>query len=501
MPSSESRRSLKSCLTCRQWRVKCDLSKPNCETCLKGGLECLGYDVTKPRAHTHRESPRVLILPRLQPVTPAAPAQIESSKVVDFTAPTPSSSPRPSILETAVVYRMTAVPTLIAEDNDSDCSWPQQDRSASYQTLSTHQSSKAENFLNMTSCTQPNIHYLTRAIEILCKSIPATVNATQMVREARFVCIIHEYQVQRARFRFMTPPVATRDSLIVRLNKSNRWIWTLLLAAKLLQSLSQDPCGTVRGHLGWIDQFEKTVALDSSSASPLDDLPDRLSAQLELMYLTFLTVDIASGYIRLQKVLSNFLRLVATDPTLYIEHPNGNLVVSLPRTLSAPHNEFKRFLMSDNATALLLGVPPLVEYGYDGECDPVSHAIEWIHGVPVIFSQAVAQVNSWRAGSRVVPLDDWQALERRVLAWQPRIVVLDGEDSGTGNVARLAVQESWRHAVLIYIYMGMCGVSSHDSRVQASTGQIVQLGETVGNLPIGIHMFPHCVIMRPLYAL
>ncbi|EUC67673.1 fungal zn(2)-cys(6) binuclear cluster domain protein [Rhizoctonia solani AG-3 Rhs1AP] len=172
------------------------------------------------------------------------------------------------------------------------------------------------------------------------------------------------------------------------------------------------------------------------------------------MYFTFLTVDIVPGYVRLRKALPSFLHLVGADSTLYSEHPNGNLFVSLPRTLGVPRNELKRFLMYDTATALVLGIPPLVEYGYDGECHPASHGLEWIHGTPLTLVQAIAQVNSWRAGSRV-PLNDWRVLEGRVLAWEPGPIVPDDENPGTGDVARLAVQESWRHAVLIYIYMGM----------------------------------------------
>ncbi|CAE6477744.1 unnamed protein product [Rhizoctonia solani] len=243
-----------------------------------------------------------------------------------------------------------------------------------------------------------------------------------------------------------------RDSLIARLMRSKRWIWALFLGAKLLQALGQDSYGTAQGYIGWIDQFEKKLNSAFSSNPPLEDTRDHLSAQLELMYLTFLTADIAPGYIRLQKAAPNFLHLVATDPTLYSEHPDGNLFVSLPRTLSVPRNELKRFLMYDTVTALVLGVPPLVEYGYDGECDLASHGLEWIHGTPLTLVQAVAQVNSWRAGSRV-PLDDWETLEGRVLAWEPGPIVPDDEESGTGSVARLAVQESWRHAALIYIYM------------------------------------------------
>ncbi|KAH7323353.1 hypothetical protein B0J17DRAFT_241069 [Rhizoctonia solani] len=189
-----------------------------------------------------------------------------------------------------------------------------------------------------------------------------------------------------------------------------------------------------------------------------------------------------------------FLRLVASDSTLYTEHPNGNLVVSFPRTLRAPQHELGRFILYDTVTALVLGVSPLVEYGYDDEWDSTPHRLEWIHGVPVLLLEAISYINSRRTGSKAL-LDDWQALERRVLAWQSPFTIPEGECTNEHiSETRVAVQEGWRHVVLIYIYMGICGVSSHDSRVRASVNQILQLAETVGNLPIGMHMFFHCVV-------
>ncbi|KAH7323355.1 hypothetical protein B0J17DRAFT_683060 [Rhizoctonia solani] len=216
--------------------------------------------------------------------------------------------------------------------------------------------------------------------------------------------------------------------------------------------------------------------------------------QLELANLNFSVVDNISGYALLQRALSRFLRLVAANSALFMEHPHGNLVVSFSRTLSAPRYEIQRFVMYDTAAALVFGISPLVEYGYDGECDPESHKLEWVHGIPVVFLEAISQVNSWRAGSRV-HLDNWQTLEKRVLAWQSPHPVPD-ETSGimSPSVARATVQEGWRHVVLIYIYMGICGVSSHDPRVQASVHQIVRFGEMVADLPICVQMFAHCIV-------
>ncbi|KAJ1305533.1 hypothetical protein OPQ81_000539 [Rhizoctonia solani] len=292
-----------------------------------------------------------------------------------------------------------------------------------------------------------------------------------MIRDGQFARIIYEYRFQRCNLWFMTPPTSIRDLLIDRLKGSKTMMWTMWLGTKLFQAVGQDP-----------------------RSIKLVDVADRLLAQLELVYLKFTTVGSVSGYNLLQKAVPRFLQLVAANPYLYMEHPDANLVVSFRRAISAPQHELERFVIYDTAASFVLGVPPLVEYGYAEESGCVSHGFEWIHGIPFALVEIISQINSWRAGSRVAALDDWWVLENRILDWQPRLVVADDEDSSIGGVARLAVQESWRHVVLIYLYMGMCGVSSHDLRVQASIRQIIQLGETVANLPIGIHMFTHCVI-------
>ncbi|CAE6529956.1 unnamed protein product [Rhizoctonia solani] len=498
-----------SCLTCRQRRKKCDLSRPCCQRCLKGGFECLGYEDNE----LHKQGPTIPILSQSQ-LVPPAPVEAGSGSLETVTIGSSrfgqdangidmNHNPGPSILGAALLYGMNR-PTNVSNHDwavmyspqDFDCSWPQERNSlATYQCLSTLRSSSTVGPFDESFDTRSPSNYLSRVIEELHRSIPPSVNAVQMIQEGHFLRIVNEYQLQRVSYWFMIPPAPIRDSLIARLKKSKTMIWTMSLGAKLFQALAQEPRSTaVRGYLGWVDKLEQRFTQETHCNPSLDDVADRLLAHLELAYLKFVTVDSISGYAILQKALPGFLRLVAADSSLYMEHPNGNLVVSFPRTLNSPRYELKRFVMYDTAAALVLGLSPLVEYGYDGECDSTSHGLEWIHGVPVVLVQTISQINSWRAGSRVTPLADWKALERSILAWEPQPVVPDGEDSGMQGVARLAVQESWRHVVLIYLYMGLCGVSSHDSRVQASIRQIVQLGETVTNLPIGIHMFTHYVI-------
>jgi hypothetical protein len=164
-------------------------------------------------------------------------------------------------------------------------------------------------------------------------------------------------------------------------------------------------------------------------------------------------VDSTSGYALLQKSLPIFLQLVATDPGLHVERPNGSLVISFPRVINGARHELRRFVTYDTIGALLLGVPSLVEYAYDGEFDSETPGFDWVHGIPAALIKIVAQVNSYRAGS-IFSVNNWETLERRTWAWKSQRNLLDASpDSQNVNQARDAVQEGWRHLLLIYIYM------------------------------------------------
>ncbi|KAG8756081.1 hypothetical protein FRC11_005554, partial [Ceratobasidium sp. 423] len=258
--------------------------------------------------------------------------------------------------------------------------------------------------------------------------------------------------LQRFSSWFVAPSAPIRDALITRLKGSMRMIWTLSLGTKLFQARNQDPRSTtVRRYIGWIDDLEERFTTQSYCNPPTTEIADRLMIQLELVFLKFIVVDCNSGYILLRKALPKFLQLVAAN-NLYTVHPNGNLVVSFARTLGTARYELKRFVLYDTAAALVLGVPPLVEYGYDDGCDSELHGLEWIHGAPFALVEIISQINSWRA-TRATPPDDWHELEKRVLAWEPHPLVPGGKGSSAKNATRFAVQEGWRHVVLIYIYM------------------------------------------------
>ncbi|QRV82522.1 Fungal specific transcription factor domain [Ceratobasidium sp. AG-Ba] len=104
-------------------------------------------------------------------------------------------------------------------------------------------------------------------------------------------------------------------------------------------------------------------------------------------------------------------------------------------------------------------------------------ALEWIYGctIPVII--LFARVNAWRAGLRAKRYEVRRDLETEAKSWS---FPIDLTDSSVVRVVRLAVQESWRQAAIIYLYMGMCRLDSTDPRVEGAVDQVANL---VGIIP------------------
>ncbi|GAB1520627.1 hypothetical protein RhiTH_003709 [Rhizoctonia solani] len=222
---------------------------------------------------------------------------------------------------------------------------------------------------------------------------------------------------------------------------------------QLLSQDSQNSSAKIKRHVDWIDGYGQKLATDVRRSCPPSDMLDYFNVHLELVLLKFTILDIISAYNLLRTALPKFLLLATADPDLLTEESNGSLAISFARALRSPRNELGRFVGSDAMLSFLFSVPPLAEYAYESACD--HDQFEWVHGLSISLFQIISQVNSWRARSKV-PIDDWQTLEQRTLAWRLPYHTSNVPfvpESATSEMA--AVREGWRHVVLIYIYMFM----------------------------------------------
>ncbi|CAE6373926.1 unnamed protein product [Rhizoctonia solani] len=468
-----------SCHTCRRRRKKCDMARPCCKRCVNGGYECLGYEDRQPRVILPRKKPAILVPSQSQPnFIPAdgVISEILSSPSTGFienwrNAPGASMSNivRPSIVGAAALHRLSVSALTKSNDatggssEDFDLLWPQnQSQAVALSYSPTRRSVSVGRPFNATSDVTRVENDLIGAMEAACRYIPPSVDI-HITREDRFARVASEYMFQRLSFWLVAPSPAIHDSMMTKLRGSNRKMRALYLAAKLLQTPGQDPRArdlVAQGHVGWIDGPGNKFITSSCSNPSLKDIEESLMAHLELATLKFTLSDTTTGYTAFRNSLPKFLQLAAANSDLLIEQPNGNLVISFPRALIAPQFELSRFALYDVISAFLLGLPTLVEYGHDDQCDSRYHGFEWIHGIPAAFLQTISQVNSWRTGSRV-NLDHWQVLEQRVLDWRSTLTPSDKISTPENvGVAQAVIQEGWRHVLLIYIYMVRFPLSS-----------------------------------------
>jgi hypothetical protein len=161
-------------------------------------------------------------------------------------------------------------------------------------------------------------------------------------------------------------------------------------------------------------------------------------------------------------------------------------MISLPRAISLFGSEISRFVWVDTIVALVFGTTPLLHYDTTTQEKTKldSCQLEWVYGCPEEFIIFLGRVNAWRPlvhvqGGLAVS-NPWREIEAEVKVWDP---VIEKSTESWDLVARLAVQECWRHALLIYLYMvgalhvNPCPSIQHDGIYRACAASTPQTPE------------------------
>ncbi|KAH7322350.1 hypothetical protein B0J17DRAFT_683764 [Rhizoctonia solani] len=440
-----------SCLTCRQRKKKCDKSRPFCQQCLdsRGRLVCLGYD-NEPEPEPELERPpdkectnecektdSVTILPTLR-------------VGVEFEEAVPGSSTRTAYFGTP-----------ISASGINDYLTPSTDlliTSSPYESLflsgiiSAHQQDQGVRWKRNTS------GYTSGSVSMLPlpASIPRGVNANKQMRESYIFFILGEYQSRRVKSFFSAP--SRLHGLLAALMKRPRMIECWYLGAKIFETFNEKPeKAAIQTCSQWVTRYVNHITNPDEPPSPYpstQEVKDKLNGLIELEFAQTMVLGTAAGYSSLRLALPSFLRLVSEDSNLWVEQEHsGMLCVSIPAVLTS-------------------SIAELVEYDSTGFPIQPEFPVDWVHGVhgvPMEMMVNLAEVHNWRAQRKDV---DWTVLEMRALSWRWHQREIQSDESAD-MVFRAAIQEAWRHTTLIYIYMGVCGVTSHDPRVQASVQQML----------------------------
>ncbi|KAG8683855.1 hypothetical protein FRC08_014030 [Ceratobasidium sp. 394] len=281
----------------------------------------------------------------------------------------------------------------------------------------------------------------------------------------------------------------TRDGLIRRYMRSDDSRHGATLIAAIMESLLKNPVATV-GHFPAMAILQSRVnhklAMLKSSQKPLPDAhgSDVLAALHDVCEM--ISVQ------RLLSPLSHFMKLLQEVAPVYREacpEPPG-APIHLPSKLVHPEPVLRLFPAMEIVLSLSTGRPMLHQYDVTQTSDLSEHVLQvdnvgvrWMHGVPDHFLLMLARMHMLRdeLGPNV---DPWivQELEAGIDDFKPG---LDESLDSYLRVARLAVQEAWRQVMYIYLYMGLCGDSSDNARVEKALKKFMRLlgGVKPGHTP------------------
>ncbi|KAG8701403.1 hypothetical protein FRC08_004096 [Ceratobasidium sp. 394] len=476
-----------SCITCRRRRKKCDKTRPLCKRCAVGGFTCLGYSCPDENAPT---------------LTTGAGATTESLATSGYSTVTASALENAESASSQPHLNLPEALEHCVENESLDiqpCAMPYRPHQLSppWSPRVSHLVHGAESPDRLPSCRTrvTHDHPLGRFISGVLntrqstsapnQSSPSYIppNPSPVPNEIGQVITYVLSQFERLVGLSFFEPVRQqftqfRASIGRRLLRSGASLWVKYLTCKIFESTWD---GTSQRKAGLYNRSLQTIELriqmtSDQSLTPAESY-NRLAGALEIVFVKLMFARGTSTYQLLRNMAPTFLQLVFAEPTLWPD-PTNFSSLSLAHVLNSTNYELSRFTLLDALHSMAFGLPQVIEY--DTSIPPLHKGVwpsEWVHGCPIELQFALVEINKHcNARIRVAPEPDWRPIEHRIKYWRPFAQHLPCSDSWK-TIATLAVQESWRHTLLVYLYMGLCNASSDDDRVQASVRQIFQLRE------------------------
>ncbi|CAE6463414.1 unnamed protein product [Rhizoctonia solani] len=481
-----------SCLTCKRRRKRCDQGRPACNRCLDGGYDCLGYDhiqrrkAAEPYAGTSQYGSVEDVIP-----APVHIDQDNSGFGSDRQQSLASFTSQPLVVppyghSEAPFYGATYTGYITSVDDQPDLAstnpclslaavnnspWGVSPRSSPFASSSEYE----EN--------HPSVFHLSDGhnFNLLIGAQTARTLSTlspDMRRLFHYVFNLYDRVLDSVYFKPKDHHIARMRELVAsRLQASSITRCGIILVVQIVESmLDGDARHSRLTFKQSVERFENQLQKVKAQRPNPVEVHYVLSGFLEAAFIKMRMSNGSRAYQLLQNAAPIFLELVFSDPSLW-PNPNGIPMVCMSKVATSTRFELGHFVFMDVICSMAYGLPQVVQYETaTPSLEPEIHPIEWVHCCPQEFLVCLAEMNKYCAKSYVAP--DWRAIEHRLLSYKTSLVAMDNTESWK-PIARLAVVESWRQVLLIYLYMAVCGVSSDDLRVQSAVRQTFQLFKTV----------------------
>ncbi|CAE6482548.1 hypothetical protein ACGC1H_000016 [Rhizoctonia solani] len=326
-----------------------------------------------------------------------------------------------------------------------------------------------------------------------CLDMPRTLTLDPRVESNISPFVLSQYIRFVDKTAFRVPPPYVRDGIVLRLRSSTITFSAMSLGARIIQALIDNFDDTNWSlYASLIDQLYSDICATTNGMDDHSYLEGRLAGIVELAGFKFVTSDNAAGYELTQKATPALLRLAYCYPGIWTKRG----VISPSQVMLHNKYEIFQFIWIDNISAMVLGTPTFLPYdtmARGPHRSPLQMQMEWIWGCPEEFIIQCARINTIRNSGEQYNNNLWKDIETEIIEWKP---TAEKSNDSRDAVARLAVQESWRHAMLMYLYMAVCGVNSADPRVHASVKQITKLVCMVKHTDsFDRHLFVPCLVV------
>ncbi|KAG8772973.1 hypothetical protein FRC12_002806 [Ceratobasidium sp. 428] len=272
--------------------------------------------------------------------------------------------------------------------------------------------------------------------------------------------------------------VHVRNFLIQRMRTSHATRLATFLGCKILETaLDGTSAEKFPVYLTWLHRFDQQLRGRPEERTISIGSQDRLSGRLEVNFLKLRLLGSANLCKLLRESAPVFLEIALTEGA-WRSTPGFPSLVSVVDILTSPRHELAHFFILDSLCSMLYALPQVV--GYDTSVTKLDDDVHLgrVHGCPATLQIILAEINSLVHQNQAGNKFGWQSIEQRLKSWQPVIHISeDGESWRT--IACLAIEESWRYTLLIYLYMAACGATTDDLRVQSAVQQVFQLTSIV----------------------
>ncbi|CEL54103.1 hypothetical protein RSOLAG1IB_06814 [Rhizoctonia solani AG-1 IB] len=385
------KRSTGGCLTCKRRKKKCDEMKPYCRRCIQGDFQCLGYE-------------------------PQADGCIRGSL---YETEVVRQHPLTLINEDAIATSNSTLDHLIACSGVAD--EPQQ---------------------------PPESYSLIQKFVLGPSAPPRSFAIDSVLIDEATSFIMSQFVAFSQELLFKPPPSHIEQGLLWRIEYSEFTRWSMYLSARVLKDISNGING--QKYVGSIFRLYQQMLESPRSTEPVESMDGRLGGLHDLAYIGSIVSGMAVGYSLFQRCTPTFLQLAGFSPELW----SNNSTISISKAVQSRY-EIIKFVVHDTIIAVVLGMPPQLHYNTTLERDEEQpkRALELVYGISPEILCALGKVNAWRA-SRLMEESqsrgDRGDIEHTLGGWSPFV---EHTDEPVKDIARLAVQEAWRQAVLIYFYM------------------------------------------------